>query len=120
MSINTARYGLITNEFRYGESYNATTDARYSKAREMVIESHLDLALITGLLTALFGVVSSVRRRFIVNIKGTTAFSLDSFVGGAPARYFNAPEVGASNLACIVTRATIDEENDETIVELWG
>jgi hypothetical protein len=120
LTINTARFGLITNEFRFSEAYNSTTDTRYSKARELEIPSHLDLGLISGLLTAMFAVISPVRRRFIVDLKGTDAFSINDFAGQVPARYLNAPEVGAVNLQVIVTRAQINEEEDTTTIEVWG
>lgn len=120
MSINVARYGLITNEYRYKEAYDSTIDTRYSKARELEIPTHLDLALITSLVTAMFAVVSPVRRRFMVEINDTASFSIDSFMDGTPARYLNAPEIGAVNIPCIVTRAAIDEAENKTTLELWG
>lgn len=120
MTINSARYGLITHEFRYGEAYNSTIDARYTKARELEIDTELDLGKITTLLTDMFAVIGSVRRRFVIELKGCDSFSINSFVGGPPPRILNAPELGANSLNVIVTRAEIDEDADITTIEVWG
>lgn len=120
MSIDASRYGLITHEYRYKEAYDGTIDSRYSKARELEIPTHLKLSLIGTLITEMFGVVSAVRRRFIVELDGTDHFAIDDFAGGVPQRYLNAPEIGANNLPCMVTRITIDEDADKTTLELWG
>lgn len=121
MSINTARLGLITQEFRFREAYDATVDSRYTKARVMEIQTHLDMALTPALVSAMFGVVSAARRRFVVEINDTDYLGIDDFAGGCPLRYLIAPEVGVpAALACIVTRMTVDEDAIKTSLELWG
>ena len=120
MPINPARYGFITNEYRYRVVENATLEAAYEKARELEINTKLDVGLITSLLTDLFGVIGAVRRRFVVEFKGTTEFSINDFTDRTPARFFTAPELGVNALPTIVTRINIDEEADLTTVELWG
>jgi hypothetical protein len=120
VTINAARYGLITHEYRFGEAYNATIDARYTRARELELPTELDLGKITTLLTDMFAVIGSVRRRFLVELKGCDSFKLDDFSGSVPARILQAPELGANSLSVIVTRAEINEGEDITTVEVWG
>lgn len=120
MTINASRYGLITNEFRYKEAYSATIDSRYVKAREMEINSELDLGLVTGLLTDMFGVVGAARRRFMVHLIGTDFLNINSFAGQTPTYTFTSDDLGVSGLSVIVTRAVIDEDEGITSLELWG
>jgi hypothetical protein len=120
MSVAVDRYGVITREFQFQEAYNATIDTRYAKARELEIESNLDSSLTSSLLTQMFGVIGAVRRRFVVELKGTTDFSVDDFAGQVPVRYFTASEFDITNLPCIVTRLVVDEDADTTTMELWG
>lgn len=120
MTINAARYGLITNEFRYQEAYDSALDADYLKAREMEIDSNLDLSNISTLLTDLFAVIGSVRRRFLVIIKGTDYIGVDDFATGCPPRLFTAPELGLDQHPVIVTRAQIKHSENRTYLELWG
>lgn len=120
MSIDPNRYGLITNEFRWVEQYDADLAAAYSKAREMEIPTNFDLANLGSLLTAMFGVVGAARRRFAVDITGTDYITIDDFALKTPARYFTAPEFGVNMLPVIITRAAIIESDNVTKLELWG
>jgi len=120
MSIDPTRYALITHEYRWKEEYDSTIDSRYSKARELEMPTHLKLSLISTLITTLFNMVKAVRRRYIVELDGTDHFHIDDFAAGPPQRYLTAPEVGANALPCIVSRVTIDEDANKTVVELWG
>jgi hypothetical protein len=120
MSVNAARYGLITHEYRFVEAYDSVIDTRYSKARVLEIPTHLDIALVATLVTDLFNVVSPVRRRFIVELDGTEVFTIDDFANGSPTRFLTSPEHGVTNKQCIVTRVEIDEDACKTIAELWG
>ena len=120
MSIDPLRYGLITHEYRYREAYNSTLDARYIKARELEISSNLDVGLVNTLITDMFAVIGAVRRRFTIDVLGTSEFGVDSFASGPPARILDAPELSAVNLPVIVTRAVINEETNTTTLELWG
>jgi hypothetical protein len=120
MSIDAARYGLITNEFRWKEEYNPTLAAEYIKARELIIETNFDFANIPLLLADIFGVIGATRRRFILDIKGTDYIGIDDFAVSTPARYFHAPEHSANMLPVIITRAAIMESENRTTMELWG
>lgn len=120
MSIDASRYGLITHEYRFREAYNSSLDTTYQKARELEIPTHLDVGLITTLLSDMFAVIGAVRRRFIIDLKSTDEFTIDSFTSAPPARYLEAPELGASNLPVIVTRASINEATNTTVIEVWG
>lgn len=120
MSVDPARYGLITNEFRFGEVFDQNLSTTYTKAREMVIESNLQKAKITALLTDMFAVIGSVRRRFSVDLSGTDHFTVDSFAFGPPMRYFTCPEFGVTNLPVVIVACTINEDENLTSVELWG
>lgn len=120
MSIDPARYGLIRNEFRYREQFDSALDAAYINARELTIDSNLDAANVSALLSSIFDVIGSVRRRFLVVIKGTSYVSIDDFAGGCPPRLFTAPEFGLSNFPVIITRAQIKHSENRTNLELWG
>ncbi len=120
MSIDAARYGLITNEYRWKEVFNSSLSSTYLKARELEIKSNLDLGLITNLLVDIFGVVGAVRRRFAIDIKGTDFISPNDFSPRTPAFFFTAPEFSVTALPVIVTRATIVESENKTSLELWG
>lgn len=120
MSIDPNRYGLITNEYRWAENYDAGIDAIYTKARELEILSNFDLAKVGTLLTALFGVVGAARRRFSVDLIGTDYITIDAFAAATPARYLTAPEFNVTNLPTIITRAAIQESENRTRLELWG
>jgi hypothetical protein len=120
LSINPARFGLITNEYRYREVTDSVLASRYEKARELDIKTNLDVGLINQLIIDMFGVLGAVRRRFIIELKGTTAFSINDFTERTPPRIFHAPELGANNLPVIVTRLIIDEDSDITTIEVWG
>lgn len=120
MSIDPNRYGLITNEYRYAEVYDSGIAATYTKARELEILSNFDLGKIGTLLSAMFAVIGAVRRRFIVELIGTDYITLDDFTFATPARYFTAPEFNANMLPVIITRASIRESENKTILELWG
>lgn len=120
MSINPARFGLITNEYRYRERSDPALDAEYLKARELEIDTYFDVDRITGLLNSMFQVIGSVRRRFMLIVKGTDYLTVDSFAGQVPARYLTAPELGVENLPVIVTRVQINNSENRTYMELWG
>lgn len=120
MAINPARYGLITNEYRWREAANATTATRYSNARELEIESSLDMANTVTLILQMFGVLDASRRRFAVDIVGTDFIDLNSFATQIPCVYFNCPELNASMLITAITRAVINEDDNITSLELWG
>ena len=120
MSINPARFGLITNEYRYREVSDAVIASRYLKARELEIDTYFDLPNITALLTSMFAVVGAVRRRFLVVVKGTDHITIDSFAGQIPARLFTAPEFGVTDLPVIIARAQINNSENRTYLELWG
>lgn len=120
MSIDPQRYGLITNEFRWREAYNPALEVDYIKARELEVGTHFDLATIGVVLNDLFGVVGEFRRRFQLDIVGTDYISPDDFVPKTPARYLTAPEFGLSMHPVIVTRCAISEEENLTVLEVWG
>lgn len=120
MSIDPNRYGLITNEYRYAEAYDAGIAAIYAKAREMEIPTNFDLAKVGTLLSAMFAVVGAVRRRFMVDLIGCDYITIDAFETATPPRLFTAPEFGANNLPVIITRAAIIESENRTKLELWG
>lgn len=120
MSIDPNRYGLITNEYRYAETYDAGIAAIYAKAREVEIPTNFDLAKVGTLLTAMFAVVGAVRRRFFVDLIGTDYIDIDAFASATPPRYFTAPEFSVNNLPTIITRAAIIESENRTKLELWG
>lgn len=120
MPIDPSRYGLITNEFRFREAYNASIDTRYAKARELEIPTNMRMADTASLLSDMFGVIGAVRRRFQVEVSGTTSYSINSFSTSVPLVSFTCPEFGVSNLTCMVVGCNIDEEKDSTTLELWG
>lgn len=121
MSIDPARYGLITNEYRWvADSYDAGIAAAYTKARELEIPTNFDLSTLTALRNALFAVIGAVRRRFVVDLIGTDYITIDDFANATPARLFTAPEFGVTNFPVIITRAAIIESENQTKLELWG
>lgn len=120
MSINPARYGLITNEYRYKEVSNSLVTTRYSMARELEIETALDMANLSTLILEMFGVIGEPRRRFIVELVGTDFIDINSFQGQLPCVYYTNPDHSADNMVCAITRAVIKESENTTVVELWG
>lgn len=120
MSIDPNRYGLITNEFRYVESFDPVLAAAYSKARELEIPTNFDLSKVGTLLSAMFLVIGAVRRRFMVDLIGCDYITVDAFVAATPPRFFTAPEYNVNNLPVIITRAAIIESENRTKLELWG
>ena len=120
MSIDPSRYGLITNEYRWKELFDATMSSTYLKARELEIKTNLDLGLISQLLEDVFDVIGNIRRRFAIDVKGTDFISPNDFSPRTPAFYFTAPEFAVNALPVIVTRATIVESENKTSLELWG
>ena len=117
--IDPLRYAFITNEYRYEYARDATTAARYKKARILELDTNL-IGPITTLLAALFAVIGVARRRFEVFVAGTTDFTLDMLATGVIGVTFHAPELNVNNLSCIITRIVIDESEDQTILEVWG
>lgn len=120
MSIDPARYGLITNEYRWKELFNTAVSAAYLKARELEITSNFDLGTITNLLTDIYNVVSVARRRFALDLIGTDFIGPNDFAPRTPAFYFTAPEFNVTALPVIVTRVTLVESENKTSLEIWG
>jgi hypothetical protein len=117
--IDPTRYAFITNEYRREYVRDTTIATRYKKARVLDLDTNM-VGPVTTMLTAMFAVIGAVRRRFEVFVAGTDIFDLDMLAGATLGITLNAPEHEANNLLCIVTRMIIDEDEDQTILEVWG
>lgn len=121
MAIDPTRYGFVTQEYRWNEVTDATLKANYAAARELEIPAnHTSLSESLLLATAMFAVVGGVRRRFEIVLSGTVSINVDQFSDRPPTVTFTCAKLGVSALTCIITRCTVDDEEDITILEAWG
>lgn len=120
MSIDPSRYGLLTNEFRWETVYSAVVDSRYARAKELDIESLFqDPTKAAPIVAAIYAVLGSPKRRFEVTVSGASAVAPDSFINGLPNVNLIIPKLNV-NGRYLLTRSVSNEEDDKTVMELWG
>lgn len=118
--IDPNRYALITQEYRFAEVSSVGPAPIYARAKVMDLESNFrDMAKLAAVCAQISAVVGKPRRRLELILSGTTHIGPDSFVGAVPVIQVNIPSLEAyGNYA--MTRAVIDEDQDQTVVEAWG
>jgi hypothetical protein len=121
MSIDVTRYALLTAEYRYVEQNYTSVGTTYSKAKVLEILSKFQTTTGIASLVSLIGdVMSAPKRRLELTVSGTDVLSPDSFTGTCPTVRLTYPFLGINNERFAVTRMVVNEENNSTVLELWG
>ena len=117
MALDPTRAALVRQEYRYAVQTAPAVKARNDAAREVEVDTQLDLASASALASKYLAENASPRV-FEVRLEGV--IHIDAFVGGPPRFIPNFPREATDGRIMKVIGATVDYGRGETVVRLRG